>query len=244
MTSYHGGKQKIGKKIAENIQKKINTIPKGYCEPFCGMLGVFHHIIDIYGDSIIYKAGDANKSVIEMWNAVIQGWIPPISTTREEYDRLRYDGKNTAQKGFIGHQYSFGGQYFHGMAVQKTSYPKASQKVVDIGKKIQNVDIDFTYGDYTQFSDLENYIIYCDPPYSKCSEYYDDNRKRIFFNSTEFWNWCRKMSKKNIVFISEYNAPNDFINIFSINHCSNTKGKKNQKKENLFVHKTSRLVNS
>ena len=55
MTSYHGGKQKIGEKIAEEIFKATMTItqgqyPAGYCEPFCGMLGVFRHIIDFIED--------------------------------------------------------------------------------------------------------------------------------------------------------------------------------------------------
>ena len=51
MTSYHGGKQKIGKKIANIIYEESILIEeetgfkiKGYCEPFCGMLGVYQHI--------------------------------------------------------------------------------------------------------------------------------------------------------------------------------------------------------
>ena len=68
MTSYHGGKQKIGRKIAEKISESVvEYLPyiKGYCEPFCGMLGVYRHI-PIYLDVKRYKAGDCNKSLILM----------------------------------------------------------------------------------------------------------------------------------------------------------------------------------
>ena len=51
----------------------------------------------------------------------------------------------------------------------------------------------------------ENDIIYCDPPYEGTTKYKDD------FNHVVFWQWCRDMaSKGHIIFVSEYNAPNDF----------------------------------
>lgn len=42
MTAYHGGKQRIGKEIATVIADMTQDVTiKGYCEPFCGMLGVY-----------------------------------------------------------------------------------------------------------------------------------------------------------------------------------------------------------
>jgi site-specific DNA-adenine methylase len=75
MTSYHGGKQKFGKEIAYEIflnsldilEKQNNIEIKGYCEPFCGMMGVYQHIHDIFDNKIKYKAGDLNESVILLW---------------------------------------------------------------------------------------------------------------------------------------------------------------------------------
>lgn len=47
MTCYNGGKQRIGKKLADiiydeslDIEYEYDFTIKGYCEPFCGMLGV------------------------------------------------------------------------------------------------------------------------------------------------------------------------------------------------------------
>lgn len=45
----------------------------------------------------------------------------------------------------------------------------------------------------------------CDPPYKGTTLY-----KTGAFDHDKFWQWCRDMSKKNKVFISEYNAPIDF----------------------------------
>ena len=50
-------------------------------------------------------------------------------------------------------------------------------------------------------------IIYCDIPYQG-TKVYDS---KLAFNYAKFWQWCRDMAKQgHKVFISEYNAPEDF----------------------------------
>lgn len=227
MTSYHGGKKRIGKKLSNTIhiisdilEKETRFIIKGYCEPFCGMLGVFQHIPELYSNhspKLVYKAGDTNKSVIMMWKKAQKGWKPPVKTTEKEYNKLK-NSTDSALKGYIGHQYSFGGAFFNGFAPKygKNSNSKtASNRIVKISKELKNVN--FKSGTYTQYSQLKNYIIYCDPPYeSTVSRYY--NKKKLSFNTEKFWEWCRKMAKHNIVFISSYNAPKDFVCIFESSH--------------------------
>ena len=84
MTRYHGGKQRIGKEIANtifdistDIEDETEFTIRGYCEPFCGMLGVYQHIPELFDDDdfppLKYKAGDMNESVIKMWKAVQEG---------------------------------------------------------------------------------------------------------------------------------------------------------------------------
>lgn len=246
MTSYHGGKQRIGKKLAEvihdkslDIEDKFDFTIKGYCEPFCGMLGVYQHIPQLFIEhkpKLKYVAGDINKSVILMWKEAKGRWKPPIKVLKKEYDKLRYDGKSSALKGYIGHQYSFGGQYLHGYFKAKNSYPKTVQKVKDIAVSLRHVK--FQDCNYNKFSNLKNYIIYCDPPYSSFSIYYNDQNKRVEFDPEEFWDWCREMSKNNIVIISEYKAPIDFKKIFTSKNSSVIKGKQSSKTDNLFIHKS------
>ena len=61
----------------------------------------------------------------------------------------------------------------------------------------------------TQFSKLKNFVIYCDPPYKddKSSYYFDEENNRLSFDHIVFWKWCLKMSKNNIIFVSEYKCP-------------------------------------
>lgn len=58
--------------------------------------------------------------------------------------------------------------------------------------------------DYTYFSDVENSIIYLDPPYK-------NTVSRVYKNIDyeRFTDWAKMMSEKNIVIISEYTQPSD-----------------------------------
>ena len=163
MTSYHGGKQKIGGEIADEIYTVVRVIEreyditfKGYCEPFCGMLGVYQHIPALLEDhrpKIKYVAGDVNESVIKMWQAAQKGWKPPTRCSEKYFYDLKYNGKTSSVKGFIGHQYSFGGQYFSGFVGnygRSPSQPHASKKVNKIAGGLPTVK--FSYGSYSQFS--------------------------------------------------------------------------------------------
>lgn len=68
--------------------------------------------------------------------------------------------------------------------------------------KIQNVQ--FICDSYENL-DFTNTLIYCDPPYQGTSRY-----KTGAFDHDKFFEWCRQQAKSNIVFVSEYNAPDDF----------------------------------
>ena len=51
MTLYAGGKKRIGEEIANviyDISNESNFKIKGYCEPFCGMMGVYQHIPELW----------------------------------------------------------------------------------------------------------------------------------------------------------------------------------------------------
>lgn len=53
-----------------------------------------------------------------------------------------------------------------------------------------------------------NAVIYLDPPYQGTKQYTYANVSKM--NYDFFWNWVRKISKNNFVFISEQQAPEDF----------------------------------
>ena len=57
--------------------------------------------------------------------------------------------------------------------------------------------------DYRRVRIKNNSVIYCDPPYKDTAKYTVD------FNHNEFYKWCNK--QKQLVIISEYQMPEDFI---------------------------------
>ena len=242
MTAYHGGKQRIGREIANVIydvstiiEKESNFKIKGYCEPFCGMLGVYQHIPELFSDhrpKLQYKAGDTNKSVIKMWKEVQKGWVPPTkSISKSRYDTIK-NGSDSALKAFIGCSHSFRGVFCGSYFPQNESKIKhSSDKIRSQKNAISNIR--FSDGEYTQYSNLKGFIIYCDPPYEGTMSYGDN-----IFDHKKFWNIMRKWSKQNIVFISEYRAPKDFVCIGSSKKYSTISGKgsRDERIEKLFVH--------
>ena len=80
----------------------------------------------------------------------------------------------------------------------------------------------------------DNSIIYCDPPYQGTYGYKNKIEHAVF------WQWVRTKSKEgNTVFVSEYNAPDDFECIWE-KEIRNFQKEKGSKKaiEKLFRIKT------
>lgn len=70
-------------------------------------------------------------------------------------------------------------------------------------------------------------VIYCDPPYKETGSYLND------FDHEKFYSWLRSLKQQ--VFISEYQMPNDFHEVFSIKKRVSFSQKQNtQKVEKLF----------
>ena len=81
----------------------------------------------------------------------------------------------------------------------------------------------------------KNAVIYCDIPYENTTSYQSCKN----FNHNQFWDWCRDISKDNIVLISELNAPDDFVCIWAQDVLRSLNSKnKNKAVEKLFIHKS------
>jgi site-specific DNA-adenine methylase len=74
--------------------------------------------------------------------------------------------------------------------------------------------------DYCDVEIVPNSVIYCDPPYAGTAEY-----KEGAFNHEAFWQWCR--TQNNPVFVSEYNAPDDFKIVAEFKHRQTLSATKN-----------------
>jgi len=76
-----------------------------------------------------------------------------------------------------------------------------------------------------------NSIIYCDKPYEGVLGY------AYPFDHKSFWVWCRERAKEgHRVYVSEYNAPEDFECVREINHQTTI----NKKGEN-YDHRLEKL---
>lgn len=204
MTYYHGGKKKIGKdisliikEIADEMKNSGEWRVRGYCEPFVGMAGVYCHVPSLLGNRIRYIAGDLNEEVIDMWKAAQSGWKPPTKCTKSDW--LKYKrSRSSPTRTFIGYSMDFRGHCFRGFN-DKKNISHQSQSVIECADKMREVE--FYHSDYEGFDELENFIIYCDPPYAGTEGYKGE------FDSQHFWRWCMKMAKNNVVLVSEYSIP-------------------------------------
>lgn len=101
--------------------------------------------------------------------------------------------------------------------------------------------LEITAKDYNEVSIPSGAVVYCDPPYQNTATYSEAG-----FNHDKFWEWCRKVSKTNHLYISEYNAPDDFKAILTFPQRSTLQGgyqkHTNQPDEKLFVPLNQCLV--
>lgn len=92
--------------------------------------------------------------------------------------------------------------------------------------------LEITNYDYTAFSNVENAILYLDPPYQNTEDSY-----KFEFNHPLFYDWCVEMAKRNIVIISSYNIPDPrFETVWEFKTARGTyAGGVNNKHEKLYM---------
>jgi DNA adenine methylase len=213
---YMGSKNRISKDILPIILKdrKENQF---YVEPFCGGLGTMDKV---NGNRI---ANDKNKYLISMWKGLKENRERPYKISKELYSKARTEYNNETQIefddfliGWIGWMGSYNGRFFDGgysgHCVGKTKRDYISEQIRNTEKQLEKIqEIEFKNYDYKDLKIPKNSIIYCDIPYKDTKQYTTSKG----FDHELFWVWCRKMTHEgHEVFISEYQAPNDFISIW------------------------------
>lgn len=233
---YMGSKARLAKDLKQVLNDiiKLHRI-KTYIEPFVGGANMIEHI------ECESKIGsDNNAYLIQMWRLLNDGWTPPSEISKEMYNDIKlnkekYEGATVAIAGFCS---TYNAKWFGGYAgivntKEGTTRNYYDESVRNILKQVGKLkDVEFLNGDYTQFSQYENALIYCDPPYEGTTQYGTSND----FHYERFWDWVREMSEKNIVIVSEYNAPSDFTVIYE-KQLTTTLDKNSRKKdtERLFM---------
>lgn len=238
---YMGSKNKLGKHILPIILKGRQE-GQWYVEPFCGGCNT---LSEVTGPRI---GADSHYYLMQLWQAVSLGWLPPETITEDEYNILKfYKDRHMvgcpvtlARIGYIGFACSFGGRWFNGYA-RASERDLADEQYRSALKQFPKlIGVIFKHCSYEDLKIPENSIIYCDPPYSGTAGYGKD------FNNHQFWeqayNWVFDGHK---VFVSEFNAPSGWVCVWSkdVTH-SLRKGKIGESKtrtEKLFVHRSQIL---
>ena len=234
---YMGSKKRLSKELVPIIQNYITENTVGYIEPFVGGANVIDKIKcdNRYGF-------DIHKQLIELF-IKLQNDIDgiPNEIPYEEYMEVKNNKENYEDwyLGLVGFLGSFGAKYFGGYARHnKDDFTEQIQRgsIKNLKKQYDDLkDVKFECKDFREIKDIKGYVIYCDPPYKGATKYSTKE-----FPYDEFYNWCREMSKDNVVLISEYNMPEDFKCIWQkdnkINFDSN-RTTANSKIEKLFIIK-------
>lgn len=163
--------------------------------------------------------------------------------TEADYNRIKSEAPSPL-RAFAGFVYSFGSKWFGGWARD----PKGGSDYVERGyraalkqsPRLQGVEL--VCSSYADLILPEKSLIYCDPPYCNTTGY------GTTFDSSAFWQWCRdKSNEGHILFVSEYEAPPDFVEVFSTETRVLIDGHIEKiSTERLFTHKVAdcRLVHS
>lgn len=227
---YMGSKRRISKELLEIILKN-RTSEQYYVEPF---VGGGNMIENVTGNRI---GSDFFEPVIKALTFIRDDIknIPKDNTefTESDYNNAKNSSNPTNLECYALFSYSFMSKYRGGWARSKNrDFVKESvRNDSKQSKLIQGVDLRTCSYDALIIPD--NSIIYCDPPYENTTKYSN------VFNHEDFWQWCReKTIEGHEVFISEYNAPSDFTEVWSktINGINGYNGNDNKAIEKLFKY--------
>lgn len=247
---YLGGKSRISKQISDVINEVSmweienikgfggNNIEHQFRESncfvslFCGTCSVESKIKGF--DRKILN--DKHEYLVELLNGVKNGYELPEHISEDEYRYIReHKDDDKVLSGFVGFGCSFGGKWFGGYARNKSGTNYAMQSKKSLLKDMNTLmDAEFICKDYKEVELPNGCVIYADPPYNGTTGYGKEK-----FDSEIFWEYMRKISKNHMAFISEQNAPSDFISIYEKPFTRTLDVNKNNQfkvTEKLFIH--------
>jgi DNA adenine methylase len=220
---YVGSKRRILKDILPIILKhRYNGQP--FIDLMCGSAIVAQNVSDNKGPVI---ANDINPYLIELLRECQRGTIFPKTITEKDYQEwksfynmlrdncVKCSKTSMAMIGFVGFCCSYGGKFWGGYARGNDSKGRprnfADEQSRNLEKRIPLIQhVTFSCASYEKVWLPPQSLIYIDPPYKDTTLYISGP----FYNDG-LWEWCRKKrGEGHTIFVSEYEAPDDFIKVW------------------------------
>jgi len=216
---YAGSKRRFAKDLVPVITRRLNAETL-FVDMFCGGCNILSDV-----DHPKKQGVELNKYVLSLWQYIKDnngmGEIPK-SVSEEMYYDIKRNYQNRTNKypdwliGYVGACCSYGGAWFNGYAKFN---PNRNEDHIEeayngLEKQVQNFkylsNTEFLCGSYDEVSLKPGTVVYCDPPYAGTRKYESD------FDNNAFWDWVRRECKRGVyVYVSEYDAPDDFKCIWS-----------------------------
>ena len=230
---YVGSKRSIAKNILQYVLSERKK-DQCYVEPFVGGANI---IDKVHGNRI---GADANYYLTECLKLIRDNpeSLPKNKTEASEvlYNQIKNKTKIVSDglHGYYGFALSYGGKWWGGYCrhpgTTRDDVNESFKNALEQSRKLK--DIDFVYSHYAKLKIPDQSIVYCDIPYLKTLGY-----KTGVFDHDKFWNWARlQIEKDHKIYISEYQAPDDFVPIWA--KTKNVGFNSTDSIEKLFIHKS------
>lgn len=229
-----GSKARIAKHILPIILKDRKE-GQCYVEPFVGGANLIDKVDG-------WRIGaDFNEFIIRALIMVRDSpeLIPRDNTeyTRAMYEAAKKSNLENPVDCFAMFNYSFGATFKGSWAKNSRGSDYVKECVKNCLRQSSSLQgAELLCSSYDKLNISPQSIIYCDPPYKGTFKYkgVDD------FNHEDFWQWCRdKCRDGHQVFVSEYNAPADFVCVWQKEINSNANANATSRAiEKLFIHES------
>lgn len=191
-----------GKHIAAPHLVEASGLPDGagVLEPFVGGGSV---TVALAKAGHYVWASDTNASLILMWQKAMKEDLQEFPLDAESYQRWK-TAPDSAEKAIVGIGASFRGKWFGGMARTEGRPSFVQQAVRSVNKQAAVLRgwAEFRCMSYLDLPETEGFCYYLDKPYEGVTKHFGGE-----FDHKRFWEWVRERGKRNLLFISEYQAP-------------------------------------
>ncbi len=213
---YMGSKGRIAKYI---LPIMLNEFKKQNCEIFIDAAVGGANLLDKVDSNIERYGNDINEYLIELYNKLGTGWLPPKLITELDYNYIRQNkDEDKALTGYVAFAMSFGGKWFGGYrrdikGTKEDNVLKVKNEIIQSRRSFNSIKkqaallkgCKFSNKNIVEICPIKKALIYCDIPYKGTTKYKHD------FDYDLFYNWCFKMKNSgHVIFVSEYTMPNEF----------------------------------